>query len=95
MKRRKAYTGTFLVAGGHTRESGIESLQKDCADLIVYGRTFLANPDFVKRLEIDAPLNDYDRNTFYSQDQVHHCLLHNPTGICSNQRMRCKDCSLS
>lgn len=67
---RKAYTGTFLVAGGHDRASGIKSLQDDRADLIVYGRKFLSNPDLVKRFEIDAPLNKHDRNTFYSQDQV-------------------------
>lgn len=66
---RKAYTGIFLVAGGHTRESGIKALQTDHADLIVYGRTFLANPDLVKRFELDAPLNKYDRDTFYTQDQ--------------------------
>lgn len=67
---RRAYQGTFLVAGGYDRAKGISALQKDHADLIVYGRHFLANPDFVKRLEIDAPLNQYDRATFYSQDQV-------------------------
>ena len=67
---RNAYKGTFLVAGGHTRDSGIESLKSDHADLIVYGRDFLANPDFVKRLETNAPLNKYDRSTFYTQDQA-------------------------
>ncbi|KAK9806581.1 hypothetical protein WJX73_004673 [Symbiochloris irregularis] len=66
---RIAYTGTFMVAGGHDRESGIQSLKTDRADLIVYGRHFLANPDFVKRIELNAPLNQYDRTTFYSQDQ--------------------------
>lgn len=67
---RNIYTGTLLVAGGHDRATGIKSLEQDRADLIVYGRHFLANPDFVKRIELDAPLNQYDRTTFYSQDQV-------------------------
>lgn len=58
------------MAGGHDRATGIKSLEQDRADLIVYGRHFLANPDFVKRIELDAPLNQYDRTTFYSQDQV-------------------------
>ena len=61
------------MAGGHTRETGIQSLENDHADLIVYGRIFLANPDLVKRFELNAPLNDYDRDTFYSQDQASPC----------------------
>lgn len=58
---RHAYKGTFIAAGGHTRKSGIEALQKNHADLICYGRIYLANPDLVHRFEIDAPLNKYDR----------------------------------
>jgi N-ethylmaleimide reductase len=31
---------------------------------------FLANPDLPKRFDLDAPLNDLDRNTMYGgQDQ--------------------------
>ena len=64
----QAYKGTFLAAGGHTRQSGIESLESNHADLIVYGRHFLANPDLPRRFELDAPLNEYDRDSFYSAD---------------------------
>ena len=52
------------------RESGIEAIKNQNADLICYGRLFLANPDFVERIEKDAPLNAYDRSSFYSPDQV-------------------------
>ena len=37
------------------------------ADLVCYGRLFIANPDLPKRFLLDAPLNRYDRSTFYSQ----------------------------
>lgn len=67
---RKAFHGPFIAAGGHTRASGIAALREDHADAIAYGRLFLANPDMVKRFELDAPLNKYDRATFYTQDQV-------------------------
>ncbi|XP_026411256.1 12-oxophytodienoate reductase 1-like [Papaver somniferum] len=40
------------------------------ADLVAYGRLFLANPDLPKRFAIDAPLNKYDRDTFYTLDPV-------------------------
>ena len=39
-------------------------------DLVAYGRLFLANPDLPKRFELGAPLNKYDRSTFYTQDPV-------------------------
>lgn len=32
---------------------------------VCYGRWALANPDFLKRMKLDAPLNKYDRDTFY------------------------------
>lgn len=35
------------------------------ADLESYGQMILANPDFVTRLKVDAPMNDADRNTFF------------------------------
>lgn len=36
------------------------------ADLIAFGRTFLANPDLVDRLRANAPLNAADTATFYT-----------------------------
>ena len=35
------------------------------ADLIAYGRLFLANPDLVERFASGAPLNEPDPDTFY------------------------------
>lgn len=67
---RKAFSGAFLSAGGHTRETGIKAIEDGEADAIVYGRHFLANPDLVRRFELNAPLNKYDRSTFYTQDPV-------------------------
>ncbi|XP_044510286.1 12-oxophytodienoate reductase 2-like [Mangifera indica] len=67
---RKAFNGTFLVAGGFDREDGIKAIVEGCADLVVYGRWFLANPDLPKRFELNAPLNKYHRDTFYTEDPV-------------------------
>ena len=67
---RKAYKGTLLVAGGHTRESGNKAIRAGNADLVVYGKSFLANPDLPKRFELNAALNMYNRETFYIQDLV-------------------------
>ncbi|CAI9115096.1 OLC1v1015930C1 [Oldenlandia corymbosa var. corymbosa] len=67
---RKAFKGTFLAAGGYLRDDGNEAVEEGRADLIVYGRWFLANPDLPRRFELNAPLNKYDRATFYTSDPV-------------------------
>lgn len=67
---RKAFGGTFLVAGGYEREDGNNAIAENHADLVVYGRLFLANPDLPKRFELNAPLNEYNRDTFYISDPI-------------------------
>ncbi|KAH9781308.1 12-oxophytodienoate reductase 2 [Citrus sinensis] len=67
---RKAFKGTFLVAGGYDREDGNKAIAEGRADLVVYGRLFLANPDLPRRFELNAPLNKYNRETFYTSDPV-------------------------
>ncbi|EYU35002.1 hypothetical protein MIMGU_mgv1a024432mg [Erythranthe guttata] len=67
---RKAFKNTFIAAGGYDRRKGNLAISKNYADLIAYGRSFLANPDLVRRFEIDAPLNKYNRSTFYIPDPV-------------------------
>ncbi|KAL6180332.1 hypothetical protein ACLB2K_046996 [Fragaria x ananassa] len=67
---RKAFNGTFIAAGGFDMEDGNNAVAEDRADLIAYGRWFLANPDLPKRFELNAPLNKYIRDTFYISDPV-------------------------
>jgi len=62
---RKIYKGTLLSCGGHSRESGERMLQNGEADLIVYGKPFISNPDLVERMKVDAPLAEPDKETFY------------------------------
>ncbi|KAK8959674.1 putative 12-oxophytodienoate reductase 5 [Platanthera guangdongensis] len=67
---RKAYEGTLITAGGYDRDEGNKVVQEGYADLVAFGRLFVANPDLPKRFELDAPLNKYDRTTFYTSDPV-------------------------
>ncbi|KAJ1704225.1 hypothetical protein LUZ63_004004 [Rhynchospora breviuscula] len=67
---RKAFNGTFLAAGGYDREEGNKVVAEGYTDLVVYGRLFLANPDLPRRFELNAPLNKYNRSTFYTSDPV-------------------------
>lgn len=63
---RSQFDGTLITAGGYTPETGERALAKHAADLIAFGRLFIANPDLVERARINAPLNEPDRRTFYS-----------------------------
>ncbi|XP_059277974.1 12-oxophytodienoate reductase 1-like [Lycium ferocissimum] len=67
---RKAFKGTFVVAGGYDREDGNKAVDEDRVDLVAYGRMFIANPDLPRRFELNAPLNKYNRETFYTSDPV-------------------------
>lgn len=67
---RNAYQGTFISSGGFTRQLGIEAVAQGDADLVSYGRLFIANPDLVLRFKLNAPLNRYIRATFYTHDLV-------------------------
>ncbi|KAL1315331.1 12-oxophytodienoate reductase 1 [Arachis hypogaea] len=68
---RKAFNGTFIAAGGYDQQGGIDAIAQNRADLVAYGRLFLANPDLPNRFAInDAPLNKYNRETFYTPDPV-------------------------
>ncbi|CAN7134519.1 unnamed protein product [Brassica rapa subsp. narinosa] len=67
---RKVFEGTFIVAGGYTREDGNKAVAEGRTDLVAYGRLFLANPDLPRRFQLDAPLNKYDRTSFYTSDPV-------------------------
>lgn len=62
---RPVFNGTLISSGGHLRESGNVLLNHAQADLIAYGRLAISNPDLPHRFEADAPLNDYDRESFY------------------------------
>ncbi|KAL0384633.1 UNVERIFIED_CONTAM: 12-oxophytodienoate reductase 1 [Sesamum radiatum] len=67
---RKAFKNTFIAADGYNRSKGNRAIADNYADLIAFGRWFLANPDLPRRFELDAPLNKYDRSTFYTSDPV-------------------------
>ncbi|XP_072970505.1 putative 12-oxophytodienoate reductase 11 isoform X2 [Typha angustifolia] len=67
---KNVFKGTFIVVGGYDREEGNKAIADGYADLVAYGRLFLANPDLPQRFELDAPLNKYNRDTFYISDPI-------------------------
>ncbi|KAG1444171.1 hypothetical protein G6F56_010408 [Rhizopus delemar] len=68
---RSLWKGPFISAGGfsNAREHAIK-VAEDTNNLIAIGRDFIANPDLPERIKKNLPLNQYDRNTFYTHDAV-------------------------
>lgn len=55
----------WMVNNGYDRAMAIAAVAEGRADLVAFGKPFIANPDLVRRLEEDAPLNEADTATFY------------------------------
>ena len=62
---REKYRGTLILAGGFDHDSAEAWLQRGKADLIAFGRKFLANPDLPERFRTRVSLNAEDHSTFY------------------------------
>lgn len=62
---RDSYRGTLILAGGFDRNTAERWLKQGRADLIAFGRKFLANPDLPKRFRQNAKLNADDPSTYY------------------------------
>ncbi|TKC79192.1 alkene reductase [Trinickia terrae] len=62
---RAHFHGPIIAAGGFNGASAEAILQSGDADLVAFGRHFIANPDLPERLRRDLPLNPYDRETFF------------------------------
>ena len=62
---RKRFKGAYIANNGYDFELATKVLAANEADLIAFGKPFLANPDLVERLKRGAPLNTPDKATFY------------------------------
>ena len=63
-------TNHLLIANaGYTKVTAEQELEKGIAKMISFGVPFIANPDLVKRFELNAELNEPDRATFYGGNE--------------------------
>ncbi|MGA2753549.1 MAG: alkene reductase [Terracidiphilus sp.] len=62
---RKKFRGTLIYAGGFDHDTAEAWLRQGKADVIAFGRKFLANPDLPERFRRRAPLNADDPSTYY------------------------------
>ena len=63
---RRAFGGPLILNGGFDRDTAQAALASEQADLIAFGRPFIANPDLVERMRRGAELATANAQTFYS-----------------------------
>jgi N-ethylmaleimide reductase len=62
---RKRFAGAYIANNGYDLTLANEVLDQNRADLIAFGKLFISNPDLVERFRRGAPLNPFDKTTFY------------------------------
>lgn len=62
---KKRFGGVLIANEGFDHDSAQRMLAAGDADAVAFGKDFIANPDLVRRLQLHAPLNAYDADTFY------------------------------
>ena len=67
---RPIYKGTLMINNGFDRETGNAIIESGNADLVAYAKLFISNPDLAERFKINAPLADWDDDTFYTQGKA-------------------------
>ena len=62
---RRAFKGCYMANNGYDLRLALEARRRNLADLISFGRLYIANPDLVERFRYGGPLNEPDRATFF------------------------------
>jgi N-ethylmaleimide reductase len=62
---RHAFKGLYIANNGYDLKLALEARRYNLADLVSFGRLYIANPDLVERLRIGTRLNAPDRATFF------------------------------
>ena len=63
--RRAAGPTAWMVNNGYTRQMALDAVASGQADLVAFGRAFIANPDLGLRLRHNLPLAEGQRKTYY------------------------------
>ncbi|EEY63080.1 12-oxophytodienoate reductase, putative [Phytophthora infestans T30-4] len=54
---RDTYKGVLITSSSFDREDALKTVAEGAADLVAFGRDFIANPDLVERLRVGAEFN--------------------------------------
>lgn len=62
---REAYQGVLIYAGRYNAHTAEQAINDGLADMIGFGRPFIANPDLPERLKHGYPLAEHDPTTLF------------------------------
>jgi 2,4-dienoyl-CoA reductase-like NADH-dependent reductase (Old Yellow Enzyme family) len=62
---KKQFGGVVIANENFSLEQANEKLADNIVDAVAFGKSYIANPDLVKRFELNAELNKADSSTFY------------------------------
>jgi N-ethylmaleimide reductase len=62
---RRQFDGAWMVNNGYTGAMAQEAIASGAADLVAFGKPFIANPDLGRRLREGAPLNALNTALLY------------------------------
>ena len=62
---RQRFPGAWMVNNGYSRAEALDMVASGKADLVAFGRLFIANPDLVRRLRMDAGFNELRADKLY------------------------------
>jgi 2,4-dienoyl-CoA reductase-like NADH-dependent reductase (Old Yellow Enzyme family) len=63
---KQAFGGVYIVNEQFTKVQAEAVISAGEADAVAFGKAYIANPDLVRRLRTDAPLNEWNTETFYT-----------------------------
>ena len=64
---REQFSGSVITNGGYTERTANDALEEGIADLVSFGKLYLANPDLPERFARGAPLNEPRPDSFYGE----------------------------
>jgi N-ethylmaleimide reductase len=66
---RNRFKGFYMANNGYDKESANAAIIENRADMVAFGKLFIANPDLAYRFANNLPLNTADSATFYGGDE--------------------------
>ena len=59
---RRHYSGTVIASGGYSAETATQAIEKNDTDLVAIGRAFIANHDYVNKVQQEEKLVEYQED---------------------------------
>ena len=63
---KETFGGTVIANEGLTLETANDLLTQGTADLVSFGKLYIANPDLVERMKKHLPFNELESSTIYA-----------------------------